>query len=144
VDRRRRGTGPHHRFRRQALRPRRLCSSSPLSLSRNTHVGLLRLTPLQRGASTSSGATICSRGHLHCVSSPRRSHRVQVFYTDVAKLDQDIIYVAMVCTRMLQVFIFNVLSVFFRRMSQVCLSRCCICFTLDIASVLSRRSVCLQ
>ena len=50
-----------------------------------------------------------------------------MFYTDVAKVNWDVAYVAMV------VHVFckfpNISSVFFRRMLQMCLSGCCICFT---------------
>jgi hypothetical protein len=53
---------------------------------------------------------------------------LQVFYMDVAKVYQDIAYVAVTihvyCKRMLQMF-----YLFFRRMLQACLSGCCICFT---------------
>jgi hypothetical protein len=67
---------------------------------------------------------------------------LQVFRTDVAKVNRDVAYVAMVvhvcCKFMSQCFI-----CFSRRMLQVCLSRCCICFThmwqvfcLDVAFVL--------
>jgi hypothetical protein len=37
---------------------------------------------------------------------------LQVFHRDVAKVDRDIAFVAMFCTRMLQAFVPNVLSVF--------------------------------
>jgi hypothetical protein len=37
---------------------------------------------------------------------------LQVFHRDVAKVDRDVTFVAMVCTRMLQVFVPNVSSVF--------------------------------
>jgi hypothetical protein len=53
---------------------------------------------------------------------------LQVFDTDVVKVDWDVAYVVMVCTRMLQASVPNVSSVF----SDVCckcLSRCYICFT---------------
>jgi hypothetical protein len=60
---------------------------------------------------------------------------------DVAKVDRDVLYVAMVvhvcCKSLFQMF-----HLFFKRMLQVCLSRCCICFThmlqvfyLDVAYV---------
>jgi hypothetical protein len=45
------------------------------------------------------------------------------------------------CTPMLQASIFNV--TFFRRMLQMCLSRCCICFRTYVVSVLSRCYTCL-
>jgi hypothetical protein len=35
-----------------------------------------------------------------------------VFHTDVAKVDRDVAYVAMVCTRMLQSFVPNISSIF--------------------------------
>jgi hypothetical protein len=51
-----------------------------------------------------------------------------VFRVNVAKVDHDIAYVAMVvhicCKRLFPMF-----HLFFRRMFQVCLSGCCICFT---------------
>jgi hypothetical protein len=50
-----------------------------------------------------------------------------VFYTEVAKVDRGVAYVAMVCTCMLYVSVPNV-YLFFTRMMQVCLSGCCICF----------------
>ena len=60
---------------------------------------------------------------------------------DVVKVDQDIAYVGMVvhvCCKLL----FPMFYLFFRRMLQVCLSVCCICFTqmlqvfyLDVAYV---------
>jgi hypothetical protein len=60
----------------------------------------------------------------------------QVFYTDVAKVDRDVAYVAMVvhvcCKRLFPMFHF------FRRMLQVCLFGCCICFHTYVPSVLSR------
>jgi hypothetical protein len=37
---------------------------------------------------------------------------LQVFHMDVAKVDQDLAFVAMVCTRMLQASILTVSSVF--------------------------------
>jgi hypothetical protein len=61
---------------------------------------------------------------------------LQVFHLDVAKLDQDVAYVAMVvhvyCKLLFQRFI-----CFFRRMLQVCLSRCCICFHTYVTNILS-------
>jgi hypothetical protein len=67
---------------------------------------------------------------------------LQVFHTDVVKLDRDVAYVAMAiqvcCKRLFQMF-----HLFFRRMLQVFLFGCCICFThtlqvfyLDITYVL--------
>ena len=53
---------------------------------------------------------------------------LQVFHADVAKVDRDVAYVAMVVHYVAnidsQCFIY-----FFRRMLQVCLSEYCICFT---------------
>ena len=37
---------------------------------------------------------------------------LQVFHIDVAKIDRDVAYVAIVCTRMLQAYVPNVSSVF--------------------------------
>jgi hypothetical protein len=54
------------------------------------------------------------------------SGMLQLFHMDVAKVDRDVAYVAMVvhvcCKHLSQCFID-----FFRRMLQVCLSRCYIC-----------------
>jgi hypothetical protein len=53
---------------------------------------------------------------------------LQVFYIDVAKVDRDVAYVAMVvyvCCKCL----FLMFHLLFRRMLQSCLSGCCICFT---------------
>jgi hypothetical protein len=69
-------------------------------------------------------------------------HMFQVLHADVAKVDQDVAYVAMiahVCCKCL----FPMFHLFFfRRMLQMCLSGCCICFTyilqvfyLDVAYV---------
>ena len=65
-----------------------------------------------------------------------------MFYTDVAKVDRDIAYVAMVvhvCCKLL----FPMFHLFFQSTLQVCLLVCCICFThmlqvfyLDVAYVL--------
>jgi hypothetical protein len=50
-----------------------------------------------------------------------------VFHMDVAKIDRNVVYVAMAihvcCKRLFQIF-----HMFFRRMLQVCLFVCCICF----------------
>jgi hypothetical protein len=72
---------------------------------------------------------------------------LQVFHMDVAKLDQDVAYVAMVvhvCCKHL----FKTFHLFFRRMLLVGLSGCCICFihmlqvfNLDIAYILDFLSV---
>jgi hypothetical protein len=64
-----------------------------------------------------------------------------VFYMDAAKVDRD---VAKGCTCMLQLLfpIFHLF--FFRRMLQVCLFECCICFHTYVVSVLSGCCVCLQ
>jgi hypothetical protein len=52
----------------------------------------------------------------------------KVFHVDVAKVDRDAAYVAMVvhicCKQLFQMF-----HLFFRRMLQMCLFGCCICFT---------------
>jgi hypothetical protein len=57
-----------------------------------------------------------------------------MFYTDVAKVDQDVVYVAMVvhicCKSMSPMF-----HLFFKRMLQACLFECCICFHTYVASV---------
>jgi hypothetical protein len=65
-----------------------------------------------------------------------------VFHLDVAKVDRDVAYVAMICTCMLQASIPNISSVF-GRVLQVCLSGYWICFThllqmfyLDVAYIL--------
>jgi hypothetical protein len=54
-------------------------------------------------------------------------HVVSV-HVDVAKVDRDATYVAMAihvcCKRLFQIF-----HLFFRRMLQMCLFGCCICFT---------------
>ena len=53
---------------------------------------------------------------------------MQVFHMNVAKIDRDVVYVAMVvhvCYKLL----FPTFHLFFRHILQVCLSRCCICFT---------------
>jgi hypothetical protein len=63
------------------------------------------------------------------VSSVFRCFRgmLQVFRTDVAKIDLDIAYVAVVvhvcCKRLFLMF-----HPFLRHMLQVCLTKCCICF----------------
>jgi hypothetical protein len=53
---------------------------------------------------------------------------LQVFHTDVAKVDRDVVYVVMVvhvCCKCLS----PMFSFFCRRMLQVCLSGGCICYT---------------
>jgi hypothetical protein len=53
---------------------------------------------------------------------------LQVFHMDIAKVDQDVAYVAMVihiCCKLM----FSMFYLFFRRMLQVCLFGCYICFT---------------
>jgi hypothetical protein len=64
-----------------------------------------------------------------------------MFYTDVAKVDQDVAYVAMVvhicCKSMSPMF-----HLFFKRMLQACLFECCICFHTYVASVLSGCCAC--
>jgi hypothetical protein len=67
---------------------------------------------------------------------------LQVFHMDVAKVDWVVAYVKMVvhvCCKLL----FLMFHLFFRRMLQVCLYKCCICFThmlqvfyLDVAYLL--------
>jgi hypothetical protein len=57
-----------------------------------------------------------------------------VFHTDVAKADRDVAYVTMVvyiCCKLL----FLKFHPFFRRMLQVCLFGCCICFHIYDTSV---------
>ena len=61
---------------------------------------------------------------------------------DIAKVDRDVIYVAIV-VHLCWKGLFPMFHLFFRRMLQVCLSGCCICFThmlqlfyLDVAYVL--------
>jgi hypothetical protein len=64
-----------------------------------------------------------------------------VFHIDVTKVDQDVAHVAMivhVCCKLL----FLMFIYFFRRMLQVRLSGCCICFHTYDASVLSGCCVC--
>jgi hypothetical protein len=53
-----------------------------------------------------------------------------VFKINVAKVDRDVVYVAMDngCTRMMQRSVPNVSYVFSDVLLQVCLSGCCICF----------------
>jgi hypothetical protein len=51
---------------------------------------------------------------------------LQVFQMNVAKVDQDVAYVAMVMY--VQMSVTNVSSMFSEHMLQVCLSGCCICF----------------
>jgi hypothetical protein len=51
---------------------------------------------------------------------------LQVFQMNIAKVDRDVAMVVHVCCKR---SITNVSSVFSRCMLQVCLSRCCICFT---------------
>jgi hypothetical protein len=59
----------------------------------------------------------------------------QMFHRYVAKVDRDIAYVAMVCTRMLQASVSNVSSVFQTYVASMCypdvayvLHICCKCF----------------
>jgi hypothetical protein len=65
-----------------------------------------------------------------------------VFHMDVAKVDSNVAYVAMVvhvCCKLL----FSMFHLFFfRRTLQVCLSECCICLTHMLASVLSGYYIC--
>ena len=68
---------------------------------------------------------------------------LQAFDMDVAKVDRDVAYVAMVvqvCCKSLS----PMFHVFFRRMLQACFFGCCICFLTYVASVLSGCCVCLQ
>jgi hypothetical protein len=61
---------------------------------------------------------------------------LQAFHIDVAKVDWDVAYVAMlvhVCCNVL----FPMLHLFFRRMFQACLFGCSTCFHTYIARVLS-------
>jgi hypothetical protein len=63
-----------------------------------------------------------------------------VFQMDVAKVHRDVAYVAIVvhvCYKVLFSMFY-----FFRRMLQVCLSECCICFHTYIANVLSECCIC--
>ena len=67
----------------------------------------------------------------------------QVFYTDVAKVDQDVAYVAMVvhvCCRRL----FLMFYLFFRCMLQVCLSGCCRTGSAESTSQIYITQVCLS
>jgi hypothetical protein len=67
-----------------------------------------------------------------------------VFHTDVAEVDRDVVYVAMVvhvCCKHLS-SMFHLF--FFIRMLQVCLSKCYICFTHMLQVFLSGCCVCLQ
>ena len=62
-------------------------------------------------------------------------------HADVAKVDRDDAFVAMVlhiCCKLLS----SMFHSFFRRILQVCLSGCCICFHIYVASVLSECCVC--
>jgi hypothetical protein len=52
---------------------------------------------------------------------------LQLFHTDVAKVDQDVAYVAMTYTRMLQGCVLNVSSIFQKHIASV--------FILDVAYV---------
>jgi hypothetical protein len=64
-----------------------------------------------------------------------------VFHMDVVKVNRDVAYVAMVvyvCCKLL----FPMFHLFFRRLLQVCLSGCYICFTHMFTSVLSGYCVC--
>jgi hypothetical protein len=59
-----------------------------------------------------------------------------VFHMDVAKVDLDVAYVALLYTYVSR-FCSQCFIYFFRRMLQMCLSECCIWFTHIFASVLS-------
>jgi len=66
---------------------------------------------------------------------------LQVFHMDVAKVDRDVAYVAIAihkcCKRLFQIF-----HLFFRRMLQVFLFWCCICFTDMLQVFLSVYFIC--
>jgi hypothetical protein len=53
---------------------------------------------------------------------------LQVFHVDVAKVDRDVAYVALVLTYVAS-YCFQCFGYFSRRMFQMCLFECCICFT---------------
>jgi hypothetical protein len=75
---------------------------------------------------------------------------LEVFHMDVTKVDQNVAYVSMVvhvCYKLL----FLMFHLFFQTMLQVCLFRCCICFTgmlqvfyLDVAYVLQWIFMCFR
>jgi hypothetical protein len=85
---------------------------------------------------------------IHVASSHFKYFRcfrgmLQEFHTDVAKVDHDVAYVAIVvhiCCKSLS----PMFHLFFRCMLQVCLYGCCIYFHTYVASVLSIYYVCLQ
>ena len=53
---------------------------------------------------------------------------LQVFHMDVAKVDREVAYIAMVIHVFVN-FCFQCFICFSRRMLQVCLFGCCLCFT---------------
>jgi hypothetical protein len=146
-------TAPRHRAMPASLSPSSSvtpasCHSSRPSPSRSVQVGLSRLTPPWQGTSTMLGAstalgcpsavaatstalvwraTCCAENAYckHCSGCFKGT--LQVFYTDVAKVDQDVAYVATVCARMLK----SVCSQCFICFSDVC----CNCIYLDVAYV---------
>jgi hypothetical protein len=65
---------------------------------------------------------------------------LQVFHTDVVKVDRNVV-IAIVCTRILQVYVPNVSSVFHMYIASVFISILHMFYTY-IASVLSRCCVC--
>ena len=58
---------------------------------------------------------------------------LQVVHADVAKVDRDDAFIAIVLHVRCKL-LFLMFHLFFRRLLQVCLSRCCICFRTYIAS----------
>jgi hypothetical protein len=74
----------------------------------------------------------------------------QVFHADVAKVNRDVAYVAVIIHICCKVYVPNV-SFVFQHMLQVCLSVCCICFThmmqvfyLDVSYVCNRFFKCFH
>ena len=67
---------------------------------------------------------------------------LQVFHTDIAKVDHGVAFVAMVCTRMLQASVFNVSSIFQTYVASVFIWMLHM-FHTYVASVLSGCCVCL-
>jgi hypothetical protein len=66
---------------------------------------------------------------------------LQVFYTDFAKVDRDVGFVAIVCTICCK-RLFLMFHLFFRHMLQLCLYRYCVCFTRMFYVFLFRCYVC--
>jgi hypothetical protein len=97
------------------------------------------------GRSTILGCRLAGTGHppLCAVSYERRVEThvasvyfkcfkcfkgtLQVFHTDATKVYRDVAYVAMVVHVCCKLW-FSMFHLFFRRMLQVCLTGCCICF----------------